>query len=67
MLDKSTVAVMVEPVQGEGGITALDRKELLSLNKYLKQKDILLAVDEIQTGVFRTGEFLGLKSLRFGT
>ncbi len=58
MLDKSIVAVMVEPVQGEGGITALDKKELLSLNKYLKQKDILFAVDEIQTGVFRTGEFL---------
>ena len=44
--------------QGEGGVQPFDKKEIQDLAAYLKQKDILLIVDEVQTGVYRTGEFL---------
>lgn len=58
MLDDHTVAVMIELVQGEGGVQPLDKKKVQALAKLLKSKDILLIVDEVQTGVYRTGEFL---------
>ncbi len=57
-IDDQTVAVMIELVQGEGGVQPFDKKEIQDLAAYLKQKDILLIVDEVQTGVYRTGEFL---------
>lgn len=57
-IDDETVAVMIELVQGEGGVQPFDKKEIQDLAKFLKEKDILLIVDEVQTGVFRTGEFL---------
>ncbi len=58
LLDEHTVAVMIELVQGEGGVEPLDKERVQNLAKLLKQKDILLIVDEVQTGVYRTGEFL---------
>ncbi|RXK06043.1 acetylornithine/succinylornithine family transaminase [Halarcobacter bivalviorum] len=57
-IDENTVAVMLELVQGEGGINAFDKKQIQTLTKELKNKKILLAIDEVQTGVYRTGEFL---------
>ncbi|MGA1932889.1 aspartate aminotransferase family protein [Arcobacter sp. YIC-464] len=57
-IDEETVAVMIELVQGEGGVQPFDKEEIQKLAKYLKQKDILLIIDEVQTGAFRTGEFL---------
>ena len=57
-IDKNSVAVMIELVQGEGGVKAFDKKELQALNKYLKEKGVLFVIDEIQTGIYRTGEFL---------
>lgn len=58
MLDEHTVAVMIELVQGEGGVQPLDKQKVQALAKVLKEKDILLMVDEVQTGIYRTGEFL---------
>ncbi len=58
MIDDHTVAVMIELVQGEGGVQPLDKVKVQALAKMLKTKDILLIVDEVQTGVYRTGEFL---------
>ena len=58
MLDDHTIAVMIELVQGEGGVQPLDKVKVQALAKLLKSKDILLMVDEVQTGVYRTGEFL---------
>ncbi len=58
LLDEHTVAVMIELVQGEGGVEPLQKQKVQELAKLLKQKDILLIVDEVQTGVFRTGKFL---------
>ena len=58
MIDDHTVAVMIELVQGEGGIEALDKQKVKDLAQMLKSKDILLMVDEVQTGIYRTGEML---------
>ena len=57
-IDDETVAVLIELVQGEGGVEPFDKEEIQKLVAYLKEKDILLIVDEVQTGVYRTGEFL---------
>ena len=57
-IGEKTVAVMIEPVQGEGGINAFDKGEVQRLAKILKEKNLLLITDEVQCGVFRTGEFV---------
>ena len=58
LLDGHTCAVMIELVQGEGGVEPLNKEEVQELAKLLKSKNILLIVDEVQTGAYRTGEFL---------
>ncbi len=57
LLDDHTTAVMIELVQGEGGVAPQDMLEVQALEKLLKSRGILLIVDEVQTGVYRTGEF----------
>jgi acetylornithine/N-succinyldiaminopimelate aminotransferase len=57
-IDDKTIAVMIELIQGEGGVNPFDIDEIKNLAKMLKEKDILLIVDEVQTGIYRTGEFL---------
>jgi len=57
-IDDETVAVLIELVQGEGGVQPFDKEEIQKLATHLKSKEILLIVDEVQTGVYRTGEFL---------
>lgn len=51
-----TCAVMIELIQGEGGVNPLDKKFVQDLAAYCKERDLLLIVDEIQTGVGRTGK-----------
>lgn len=51
-----TCAVLLELVQGEGGITHFNKQEVQDLAKLLKEKNILLMVDEVQTGIYRSGE-----------
>ncbi|MDO9207234.1 MAG: aspartate aminotransferase family protein [Sulfuricurvum sp.] len=58
LLDEHTVAVMIELVQGEGGVQPLDRAKVQALAALLKSRNVLLMVDEVQTGIYRTGEFL---------
>lgn len=48
-------AVMIELVQGEGGVTALDPAYVTALAAFIKEEDMLLIVDEVQTGNGRTG------------
>ena len=48
-------ALMLETVQGEGGVVPLDREYVQAVAKACKEKDILLIVDEVQTGMGRTG------------
>ena len=57
-IDDETIAVMIELVQGEGGVQPFDKQEIQDLAKFLKEKGLLLIVDEVQTGIYRSGEFL---------
>jgi acetylornithine aminotransferase len=57
-IDDETVAVLLELVQGEGGVQPFEKEEVQQLAAFLKEKEVLLIVDEVQTGVYRTGEFL---------
>ncbi|MDF1883909.1 aminotransferase class III-fold pyridoxal phosphate-dependent enzyme [Sulfurimonas sp. SAG-AH-194-C21] len=57
LLDDHTAAVMIELIQGEGGVEPQDKVQVQTLEKLLKSKHIPLIVDEVQTGGYRTGEF----------
>jgi acetylornithine/N-succinyldiaminopimelate aminotransferase len=50
-----TCAVMLEPIQGEGGVNLPDEGYLAAVRKWCDQKGILLILDEVQTGIGRTG------------
>ena len=56
-IDENSVAVMIELVQGEGGIKPLDKASVQKLAAVLKERKLLLITDEVQCGVYRTGEF----------
>ena len=51
----TVAAVLIELVQGEGGVIPLDPAFVKELDAYLKEQDILLMIDEVQTGNGRTG------------
>ena len=57
-LDDSVCAVMMEYVQGEGGVNKLDKEFVDAVYALCAEKDVLVIADEIQTGVGRTGKFL---------
>ncbi len=59
--DKNIVAILVEPIQGEGGVNIPADDYLNKLRSLCDQYDLLLMLDEIQTGVGRTGEFLSFQ------
>ncbi len=50
-----TAAVMLEPIQAEGGVHVADRTYLKGLRELCRQRDVLLIFDEVQTGMGRTG------------
>ena len=51
-----TAAIMIECIQGEGGVNVLEEDFVKGVFEYAKQNDILLIVDEVQTGNGRTGK-----------
>ncbi|MGR6837473.1 acetylornithine/succinylornithine family transaminase [Syntrophomonas erecta] len=55
-ITENTCAIMVEPIQGEGGIKPADPTFLRSLKRICEQKDLLLLFDEVQCGMGRTGK-----------
>lgn len=55
---KSVVAIMLELIQGEGGVKAMPKDEIKNLESWCKKNDVLLIVDEVQSGIYRSGEFL---------
>ena len=58
-LDSSFAAVIVEPIQGEGGLTPMTLEFAAELNKLCRLHDVVLIADEIQTGIGRTGKLYG--------
>ncbi len=55
LISDKTCAIMIETVQGEGGVNPLDAEYIKFIDKVCKEKDILFIVDEVQTGNGRTG------------
>lgn len=56
LVTDKTVAVMLEPVQGEGGVIPASVEFMQSLRQFTKENNILLIVDEVQAGCGRTGK-----------
>jgi acetylornithine/N-succinyldiaminopimelate aminotransferase len=64
VISKKTAAVMVEPVQGEGGVIMPPTGYLKDLKKLCQENNILLIFDEVQTGFGRTGRMFGSQTFK---
>ncbi len=64
LIDDETCAILVEPVQGEGGVRLPPEGFLPGLRELATENELLLMFDEVQTGCGRTGEWFGYQ--RFG-
>ncbi len=60
-IDEDTAGILIETIQGEGGITPAKKDYLRDINKIAKEKKILLFFDEVQCGVGRSGKFLAVE------
>ncbi len=61
-LDEDVIAVMLEPIQGEAGVVTPSEGYLQQLERLCRQKHVLLILDEIQTGMGRTGQLVAAKT-----
>lgn len=62
-ISESTCAIMVEPLQGEGGVRPLDAEYLKGIRALCDKHGLLLIFDEIQTGMARTGSLFAYQQL----
>ncbi len=60
-INKNTAAIMVEPIMGEGGIKVIPNWCLKDLRKLCNKKNILLIIDEVQSGISRSGDFFAFE------
>ncbi|HEY0518676.1 MAG TPA: acetylornithine/succinylornithine family transaminase [Ilumatobacteraceae bacterium] len=60
-IDPSVAAVLLEPVQGEGGVVPADDQYLRDVRSLCDERGLLFMIDEIQTGFGRTGEWFGFQ------
>ncbi len=58
-ITSATAAVMLEPIQGEAGVVVAPDDYVRALRKLTRERGVLMILDEVQTGVGRTGRFLG--------
>lgn len=58
LMDETFSAFIVEPIQGEGGVNIPDNGFLKDAKRICEERDVLMIIDEIQTGLGRTGSFL---------
>ena len=65
-ISPATVAILIEGVQGEGGITAATPEYLLGLRQLCDEKKLLLLMDSVQDGHFRTGRFQAFQKIMEG-
>lgn len=63
LANERTAGIMLEPVQGEGGVYVADRDYLKRLREFCTKRDILLIFDEVQTGMGRTGTLFAYEQL----
>lgn len=59
LVDEDTIAIMIEPVQGEGGVYPATQEFMQGIRKLCDDKGLLLLLDEVQTGWCRTGSVMG--------
>ncbi len=64
-VDEDTCAILIEPVQGEGGVNIADHDFLKELRKLCTDKKMLLILDEVQTGFGRTGKMFAYQHYAF--
>jgi len=62
LINKKTVAVIVEPIQGEGGLYTANKKFMKELRALCNKKNLVLIFDEVQCGVGRTGKFFAFEN-----
>jgi acetylornithine aminotransferase len=62
-MSRATAAVMLEPIQGEGGVQVANREYLKGLRELCRAQDVLLIFDEVQTGMGRTGTLFAYEQL----
>jgi len=62
LLRKETAAVMLEVIQGEGGVNECEPEFLGEVQELCREEGLLLVIDEVQTGIGRTGEFYGYQN-----
>ena len=62
MIDKDTAAVIVEPIQGEGGVRTASAEFFKTIRDECTDKGALMIVDEVQTGIGRTGQWYGIQN-----
>jgi len=60
-IDENTAAVILEPIQGEGGVIVPDEDYLPKVRQICSEKDVLLIIDEVQTGLGRTGRMFAVE------
>lgn len=63
LLEDAVCAVLIETVQGEGGVVPMDPSFVGDLRRLCDEKDVLLMLDEVQTGVGRTGHFYSYQGM----
>ncbi len=63
LIDSKTVAIMLEPIQGEAGVLPAKKEFMQELKRITKKNDLLLIVDEVQTGMGRTGSMFAYEQL----
>ncbi len=59
LINEKTCAIMIELIQSEGGVYVADKGYMKEIKRLADERDILLIIDEIQTGMGRTGSFFG--------
>ncbi len=62
-LDRSFAGVIVEVIQGEGGMAAMSPEFAAALNRLCGKHDVILIADEVQTGLARTGTFFAAEGI----
>ncbi len=67
LADDDTAAIILEPVQGEGGINIGQKEYFKKVRELCDEKNILLIIDEIQTGFCRTGKMFAIEHLGIET
>ena len=62
-ISPATGAILVEPIQGESGVHCAEPEYLLGLRELCNERNLLLLLDEVQCGHFRTGNFFGWQTI----